>query len=76
VDFSIGGNLILVDNRDHHRPHHGTIFMAAHFVAGPEARLPQMIQSRPQFGYVGALLVWLFAFLQYAGSNILTPSRR
>jgi hypothetical protein len=29
-----------------------------------------MIQSRPQFGYVGALLVWLFAFLQYAGFNI------
>src|ERR1700750_369441 len=29
-----------------------------------------MIQSRPQFGYVGALLVWLFAYLQYAGFNI------
>jgi len=32
--------------------------------------LPQMIQSRPQFGYVGALLVWAFAYLQYAGFNI------
>jgi purine-cytosine permease-like protein len=29
-----------------------------------------MIQSRPQFGYVGALLVWLFAYIQYAGFNI------
>ena len=29
-----------------------------------------MIQSRPQFGYIGALLVWLFAYLQYAGFNI------
>jgi nucleobase:cation symporter-1, NCS1 family len=29
-----------------------------------------MIQSRPQFGYVGALLVWLFAYLQYAGFNV------
>src|ERR1700749_990421 len=37
---------------------------------GPQLGLPQMIQSRPQFGYVGALLVWLFAYLQYAGFNI------
>jgi purine-cytosine permease-like protein len=29
-----------------------------------------MIQSRPQFGYVGALLVWLFAYVQYFGFNI------
>jgi purine-cytosine permease-like protein len=29
-----------------------------------------MIQSRPQFGYMGALLVWAFAYLQYAGFNI------
>ena len=48
----------------------GTIFMAAHSSQGPKLGLPQMIQSRPQFGYVGALLVWLFAFLQYAGFNI------
>jgi purine-cytosine permease-like protein len=29
-----------------------------------------MIQSRPQFGYIGALLVWLFAYVQYAGFNV------
>ena len=29
-----------------------------------------MIQSRPQFGYLGALLVWLFAYVQYAGFNV------
>jgi purine-cytosine permease-like protein len=29
-----------------------------------------MIQSRPQFGYIGALLVWLFAYIQYAGFNV------
>ena len=29
-----------------------------------------MIQSRPQFGYIGAILVWLFAYIQYAGFNI------
>ena len=44
--------------------------MAAHSSQGPQLGLPQMIQSRPQFGYVGALLVWLFAYLQYAGFNI------
>src|SRR5436309_2161232 len=48
----------------------GTFFMAAHSSQGPQLGLPQMIQSRPQFGYVGAILVWLFAYLQYAGFNI------
>jgi NCS1 family nucleobase:cation symporter-1 len=70
VSFAAGGNLIwsliaivlgLII---------GTIFMAAHSSQGPKLGLPQMIQSRPQFGYIGALLVWLFAFLQYAGFNI------
>ena len=45
----------------------GTFFMAFHSAQGPQLGLPQMIQSRPQFGYLGALLVWLFAYLQYAG---------
>ena len=44
--------------------------MAAHCAQGPQLGLPQMIQSRPQFGYVGAILVWLFAYLQYAGFNV------
>jgi NCS1 family nucleobase:cation symporter-1 len=48
----------------------GTIFMAAHSSQGPKLGIPQMVQSRPQFGYIGALLVWLFAFLQYAGFNV------
>lgn len=48
----------------------GTFFMAFHSAQGPKLGLPQMIQSRPQFGYVGAILVWLFAYLQYAGFNI------
>ncbi len=48
----------------------GTFFMAAHSAQGPQLGLPQMIQSRPQFGYVGAILVWLFAYVQYAGFNI------
>ena len=36
----------------------GTFFMAFHSTQGPQLGLPQMIQSRPQFGYTGALLVW------------------
>ncbi len=48
----------------------GTLFMAFHSAQGPQLGLPQMIQSRPQFGYLGALLVWAFAYIQYAGFNI------
>jgi NCS1 family nucleobase:cation symporter-1 len=48
----------------------GTLFMAAHSAQGPQLGLPQMIQSRPQFGYIGALLVWFFAYVQYAGFNV------
>ncbi len=48
----------------------GTFFMAFHSAQGPQLGLPQMIQSRPQFGYIGALMVWLFAYLQYAGFNV------
>jgi purine-cytosine permease-like protein len=45
----------------------GTFFMAFHSTQGPQLGLPQMIQSRPQFGYVGALLVWAFALITYVG---------
>ena len=45
----------------------GTFFMAFHSTQGPQLGLPQMIQSRPQFGYVGALLVWAFALVTYIG---------
>jgi purine-cytosine permease-like protein len=47
----------------------GTFFMAFHSAQGPQLGLPQMIQSRPQFGYVGALLVWAFALVTYVGYN-------
>ena len=47
----------------------GTFFMAFHSAQGPQLGLPQMIQSRPQFGYRGALLVWLVALLAYVGYN-------
>lgn len=47
----------------------GTFFMAFHSTQGPQLGLPQMIQSRPQFGYMGALLVWGVALLAYIGFN-------
>ena len=48
----------------------GTFFMAFHSSQGPELGLPQMIQSRPQFGYRGALLVWGVALVTYVGYNV------
>jgi len=47
----------------------GTFFMAFHSTQGPQLGLPQMIQSRPQFGYTGALLVWGVALIAYVGYN-------
>jgi nucleobase:cation symporter-1, NCS1 family len=47
----------------------GTFFMAFHSTQGPQLGLPQMIQSRPQFGYTGALLVWGVAMISYVGYN-------
>ena len=47
----------------------GTFFMAFHSTQGPQLGLPQMIQSRPQFGYKGALLVWAVALVAYIGFN-------
>ena len=40
----------------------GTFFMAFHATQGPQLGLPQLIQSRPQFGYMGALLVAVMLF--------------
>jgi NCS1 family nucleobase:cation symporter-1 len=49
----------------------GTFFMAFHSTQGPQLGLPQMIQSRPQFGAKGALLVWFVALVTYVGYNAL-----
>jgi nucleobase:cation symporter-1, NCS1 family len=46
----------------------GTIFMAAHAAQGPKLGLPQMIQSRAQFGYVGVIIPLLastFTFVAF-----------
>ena len=43
----------------------GTIFMAAHSAQGPHLGIPQMIQSRAQFGVVGAALPMLMVVFTY-----------
>ena len=45
----------------------GALFMALHSAQGPNLGVPQMIQSRAQFGYFGALLVVLVAVAMYIG---------
>ena len=48
----------------------GTFFMAFHSAQGPQLGLPQLVQSRPQFGYLGAAVtVWVFAFVNYVAFN-------
>jgi nucleobase:cation symporter-1, NCS1 family len=48
----------------------GTFFMAFHSAQGPQLGLPQLVQSRPQFGYVGAALtIWVFALINYVSYN-------
>jgi purine-cytosine permease-like protein len=70
VGVSIGGNLLWSLIAILLGVVVGTFFMAFHSAQGPQLGLPQMVQSRPQFGYIGALLVWLFAYIQYAGFNV------
>jgi nucleobase:cation symporter-1, NCS1 family len=48
----------------------GTFFMAFHSAQGPQLGLPQLVQSRPQFGYIGAAItVWIFALINYVAYN-------
>jgi nucleobase:cation symporter-1, NCS1 family len=49
----------------------GTIPVSAHATQGPHLGLPQMIQSRPQFGRYGALFVWAMAVVVYWGYIVL-----
>ena len=52
----------------------GGIFMALHSAQGPQMGIPQMIQSRGQFGSYGALIVVAIAavmYLAFFASNIV-----
>ncbi|MEE1923318.1 cytosine permease [Pseudomonas sp. 148P] len=50
----------------------GSIFMAAHSAQGPHLGIPQMIQSRAQFGVVGAglpLAIVVLAYILFTAAN-------
>ena len=49
----------------------GTIFMAAHASQGPKLGLPQMIQSRAQFGYRGVTLPLVATLFAFVGFNVV-----
>ena len=49
----------------------GTIFMAFHGSQGPEMGLPQMIQSRAQFGYRGVILALMATMFVFVGFNVV-----
>lgn len=48
----------------------GTFFMAFHSVQGPRLGIPQLLQSRPQFGYYGALIPQAIGVFLYVGFNV------
>ncbi|TCP20768.1 NCS1 family nucleobase:cation symporter-1 [Scopulibacillus darangshiensis] len=45
----------------------GAIFMAYHSAQGPKLGIPQMIQSRAQFGVIGAILPLILVLIMYIG---------
>ena len=52
----------------------GAIFMALHAAQGPQLGVPQMVQTRGQFGTIGAVLVVAIVIVMYVGflaSNIV-----
>ncbi|WP_236591966.1 purine-cytosine permease family protein [Streptomyces sp. NHF165] len=52
----------------------GGVFMALHSAQGPQLGIPQMIQSRAQFGTVGALVIVVVAagmYIAFFASNIV-----
>ena len=70
VALSLGGNLIWTIVAVVTGSLFGTFFMAFHSAQGPQLGLPQLVQSRAQFGYIGAALtVWIFALANYIAYN-------
>ena len=49
----------------------GTMVMAFHASQGPRLGLPQLIQSRAQFGYLGVIPILLAGVVTFVGVNIV-----
>ena len=45
----------------------GAVFMALHSAQGPKLGIPQMIQSRAQFGFYGAIIPLILIVVMYVG---------
>ena len=70
VAMSLGSNLIWTVIAVVLGSLFGTFFMAFHSAQGPQLGIPQLVQSRAQFGFVGAALtVWVFALANYITYN-------
>lgn len=50
----------------------GTLFMCFHATQGPVLGLPQMVQSRAQFGFRGVLVPLFGTLINYLGFNIVS----
>src|SRR5580658_5321420 len=57
----------------------GGAFMAAHSVQGPRLGVPQLVQSRAQFGFYGALLpnaaIWLLLLSTLVAADVTAGAR-
>lgn len=49
----------------------GTLFMAFHAAQGPQLGLPQMVQSRAQFGYRGVVVTLFATLFTFVGFNVV-----
>ena len=50
----------------------GGLYMATHSIQGPRLGVPQMIQSRAQFGMYGAILPLVIVVIMYLGFFVLS----
>ena len=48
----------------------GNLFVASHSAQGPQLGIPQMIQSRAQFGVLGAIIPMAFIMFIYIGFGV------
>ncbi|MEX0632371.1 cytosine permease [Serratia ureilytica] len=73
ISTNVSSRYSLGAERDYRRPPVRRYFSGADLCPGPQVGIPQMVQSRAQFGRYGSLLVIVFATVIYLGffiSNI------
>src|SRR6187200_1634870 len=68
--ISLGGNLIWTMLALLIGTLFGTFFTAFHSAQGPQLGLPQMIQSRAQFGYLGVAVLCAVVVFSLVGFNM------